>query len=188
VSNDAARLKQNKSSDLRFSNSSLIFWSGVSLSCYQKTSYKDEADDLVAAGYGYDFGDFKSYAPPELSAASDDHKKFAELFNSGQLQIISARTCYDMNLTPKLSRQIKLLILTADGSPYFEGWSEKTSNAAVCVCDADRGTFFLIHNSIFETTHIEVVPFISNELSCILTVYYGGIFDEDVNSFSGNCC
>jgi hypothetical protein len=39
------------------------------LSCYRKTTYKDEADDLVAAGYGYDFGDFKSYAPPELSKA-----------------------------------------------------------------------------------------------------------------------
>jgi hypothetical protein len=119
------KLKENASNNLRFSNSSLIFWNRVSLSCYRKTTYKEEDDELLKSGYGYDFGDWKSYAPPELAAASDDHKEFAALFNSGRKQIIVSRTCSDMNHTQILAKSVKLLILTADGSPDAIYWQDK---------------------------------------------------------------
>ncbi|MDR3155734.1 MAG: hypothetical protein LBT90_01355 [Holosporaceae bacterium] len=155
------------------------------MSCYRKTTYKAEADDLVAAGYGYDFGDFKSYALPELSAASDDHKKFAKLFNSGRGQIIAARTCYDMNLTPKLSKQIKLLILTADDSPEIRNWQSKTAMAKICVCDAKRGHFLSISNSIKNIIPVYLESFISDKLFCIVTVFYGDAVHEEADI---SCC
>jgi hypothetical protein len=143
-------------------------------------------DDLVAAGYGYDFGDFKSYAPPELSAASDDHKKFAELFNSGRGQIIAARTCYDMNLTPKLSKQIKLLILTADDSPGVTTWKHKTANAIICISDANKGGGVMIGNDQYNSTCVNFSHFICCELSCILSMFYGDIGNDEMVDIG--CC
>jgi hypothetical protein len=143
-------------------------------------------DDLVAAGYGYDFGDFKSYAPPELSAASDDHKKFAELFNSGRQQIISARTCYDMNLTPKLSKQIKLLILTADGSPRVTSWEHKTTSAITCISDANKGGGVMIGQNKQNAIHIKTPLFISQELFCVVYIFYGEVCDDEENDVG--CC
>jgi hypothetical protein len=163
---------------MKVCNCSLIFWNGVSLSCYRKTTYKDEGNNLVAAGYGYDFGDFKSYAPPELSASSDDHKKFAKLFNSGRQQIVVSRTCYDMNFTPALSRQIKLLILTADGAPTFRIWKNKVCNIKVCVSDADRGESIVLFGVRKAATENHLSPFIFDKLSCIIIQYYGEICDE----------
>jgi hypothetical protein len=89
-----------------------IILNGVPVSCYRKTTYKKEGDDFLESGYGYDFGDWKSYPSPELQNTSDAHKEVAKLFNSGKQQIIAARTCYDMNRTPKLPQTGK----TAD--PY----------------------------------------------------------------------
>jgi hypothetical protein len=111
---------------------------------------------------------------------------FAELFNSGRGQIISARTCYDMNLTPKLSRQIKLLIFTADGSPDAIYWKQQVSNAITCVCDSTKGCFFVLGETRFASEQLQVTPFIFSELFCILTVYYGDIHNELTDV--GCCC
>jgi hypothetical protein len=192
VTNDAARLKQNRSSNLRFSNCSLIFWNGIFLSCYRKTTYKGEVesenkdeDNILKHGYGYDFGNWKSYAPPELSIASDDHKEFAKLFNSGRRQIVVSRTCYDMNFTPALSKQIKLLILTTDDPPGLESWKAKVSNAITCVCDACNAEFLVIFGMRHYAMQINVSSFIFNKLSCIFTICYGDVLDEIVDA---GCC
>jgi hypothetical protein len=195
VTNDAARLKQNRSSNLRFSNCSLIFWKGVPLSCYRKTTYKMEAesedrneDNILKHGYGYDFGDWKSYAPPELAAASDDHREFAALFNSGRRQIIVSRTCYDMNFTQTLAKSVKLLILTADGAPSPMGWKDKICNTKACVSDADRGLFTII-SGIFKTVpQFNSSFFTQDKLLYTMSAYYGGVCDEDISSCCGNCC
>jgi hypothetical protein len=191
VTNDTARLKQNRSCNFRFSNCSLIFWNGVPLSCYRKTTYKMEAesedrneDNILKHGYGYDFGDWKSYAPPELSGASDDHKEFAALFNSGRRQIIVSRTCYDMNFTPTLAKSAKLLILTADGSPDATYWQDKLKNAMACVSDATRGGFMIIARIRKDTPQF-CLPFsIQEKLLCVVYGYYVEVRDEDVVS----CC
>jgi hypothetical protein len=166
------KLKQNVSSNLRFSNCSLIFWNGISLSCYRKASYKDECNVFVNDGYGYDFGDFKSYPTPELQTASENCKEFAKLFNFGRKQVIAARTCSDMNHTPKLSKKIKLLILTADDSPGTYGWENKTTNVIVCISDATKGGGIMIRNDKQNALHLVVSPFIEEELSCILYVFW----------------
>jgi hypothetical protein len=166
------------SSNFRFSNCTFIVWNGVPISCYRKTTYKEEGNDFLENGYGYDFGDWKSYPTPELQNASDAHKEIAKLFNSGKNQIVAARTCYDMNRTPKLSKQIKLLILTADDPPGLESWKTKVSSAVTCVCDACNSEFLVISGIRYPATRINVSPFIYEELSCILTVYYGDVFDE----------
>jgi hypothetical protein len=178
-------LQRNKSSNLRFSNCSLVLWNGVPVSCYRKTTYTEEGDDLVASGYGYDFGDFKSYPTPELQAASDEHREIAQLFNTGKQQIIAARTCYDMNRTTKLSKRIKLMILTADDSPEFLSWIDKVENAVSCVCDADRGGFLVINNNGTISTRISAPLLVFNELYCILYTYYGDVCDEMVDV---ECC
>jgi hypothetical protein len=178
-------LRRNKSSNLRFSNCSLVLWNGVPISCYRKTTYTEEGDDLVASGYGYDFGDFKSYPTPELQAASDEHKKIAKLFNSGRKQIIAAKTCSDIAFTPKLSNKIKLLILTADGSPREEWWMEKVGSAVSCTCDATKGGKFLINGIKYFAEQIKIPSSIFNELFCTLFVDYGGIRNEVLDV---NCC
>jgi hypothetical protein len=174
-------LLRNRSSDLRFSNCSRIVWNGVPISCYRKTTYQKEGEgkkkeeDFINSGYGYDFGDWKSYPTPKLSEASGDHKEFAAFFNSGKKQMVASRTCSDMNFTPELPKSIKLLILTADDSPNASHWQHKIANAAVCVSDATRGGFVATSNSRKTATHIPLCPFIQNELSCIVTQYYGDI-------------
>jgi hypothetical protein len=180
------KLKENASNNLRFSNCSLIFWNGVSLSCYRKTTYKDEDNELLKSGYGYDFGDWESYPTLELTTASEDHKEFAALFNSGRRQIIVSRTCSDMNHTPILAKSVKLLILTADGSPDATYWQDKLKNAIACVSDATKGCFFVICKARPIALQIRVSPFIVDELSCIVTVCYGEIKDEVVDI--GCCC
>jgi hypothetical protein len=185
VSSKKAELRQNKSSNFRFSNCTFIIWSGIPISCYRKTTYKEEDDELIATGYGYDFGDWKSYPTPELQNASDAHKEIAKLFNSGKNQIIAARTCYDMNRTPKLLKQIKLLILTADSSPDADRWQSKTINVLVCVSDAERGGFFVINNTRPCAERVSVSPFIFYELYCILTADYGRVCNEAIDI---GCC
>jgi hypothetical protein len=179
-------LLQNKSSSLRFSNCSLIVWSGVPISCYRKTTYTEEADNLLDIGYGYDFGNFKSYPTPESQTASDNHKEIAKFFNNGRKQIIAARTCSDIAFTPNLSKQTKSVLLTADGSPDAIYWQNKTLNAFVCVSDADRGGFFVINKTRPAATEIQVSSLIFNELFCSLMAYYGDIRDEAVDV--GCCC
>jgi hypothetical protein len=172
------KLKENAPSNLRFSNCSSIFWNGVTLSCYRKASYKDEDNRLVDEGYGYDFGDWKSYAPPELATASDDHKEFAALFNSGRKQIIASRTCSDMNHTPALAKSVKLLILTADGAPALRGWKDKVGHIKVCVSDADYGESMVLFGLKEAATEIHISLFILKELSCTVIRYYREIKDE----------
>ncbi|MDR0753556.1 MAG: hypothetical protein LBE95_02735 [Holosporaceae bacterium] len=158
------------------------------MSCYRKTTYKDEDNTLVNEGYGYDSGDRKSYASPELAAASDDHKEFAALFNSGRKQIIAARTCSDMNHTPDFAKSVKLLILTADGSPSPMGWKDKVRKITVCVSDADRGLFTIV-SGIFKTVpQFNSSFFTQDRLLYIMSAYYGGICDEAISSCCGNCC
>jgi hypothetical protein len=185
ISGKGSALLRNKSSNLRFSNCSLIFWNGVSLSCYRKTTYTSECDDLVALGYGYDFGDWDSYLPPELQTASENHKEFAKLFNSGRKQIIAARTCSDIAFTPNLSKGIKLLLLTADDSPRKEFWREKVGHAVVCTCDATKGCEFLTEGIELYVNPVKIPTFIFNELSYILYAHYGDIRDEMVEV---GCC
>jgi predicted amidohydrolase len=179
-------LQRNRQSNLRFSNCSLILWNGVPISCYRKTTYTKEGDDLVSEGYGYDFGDFKSYPTPELQAVSEAHKEIAKLFNSGRKQIIAAKTCSDIAFIPSLSKLIKLLILTADGSPNVIYWQDKTLNTLVCVSDADRGGFFVINKTQPTATKIQVSSFVFNELFCTFMIYYGDVRDEMVDV--GGCC
>jgi hypothetical protein len=157
------------------------------LSCYRKASYKDEDNTLVDEGYGYDFGDWKSYAPPELAEASDDHKEFAALFNSGRKQIIASRTCSDMNHTPKLPKSIKLLILTADSAPPLRVWQDKVCNTKVCVSDADHGESIVLFGSKKAATQIHTPQFTLKELSCIVTSYCGKNEDEK-NIDCCSCC
>jgi hypothetical protein len=182
------KLKQNRSSDWRFSNCSFVIWNGVPISCYRKTTYREEVEepegkiDIVRQGYGYDFGNWKSYPTPELSHASDDHKKFARLFNTGRKQIIASRICSDLSHMQTLSKSIKLLIVQADSSPEIPGWKAMICNANVCVSDADRGCFMVISGTITFAKQIQVSPFIKDKLSCIVTVYYG---DEIVEV---GCC
>jgi hypothetical protein len=178
------KLKENALNNLRFSNCSLIFWNGVSLSSYRKASYKDEDNTLVDEGYGYDFGDWKSYAPPELATASDDHKEFASLFNSGRKQIIASRTCSDVNHTPDLAKSVKLLILTADGSPDATYWQNRLKNAIACVSDADRAGFMIISGIRKNTPQFCFPFFIQHKLLCTMYGYYEGVRDEEVVS----CC
>ncbi|GHU19467.1 hypothetical protein FACS189472_09280 [Alphaproteobacteria bacterium] len=168
-SGEKAKLLQNRNSNLRFSNCSFIFWNNAAISCYRKTTYKEEDDNLVKAGYGYDFGDWKSYQTPELAEASDNHKEFAELFNSSEKQIIASRTCSDMNHTPNLLQHVRLLILTANGSPEITYWINKIGNAILCVCDADRGNFMVISGRVKCTVQKQVSAFIQNELQCVVT-------------------
>jgi hypothetical protein len=188
-------LRRNRPSDLRFSNCSLIVWNGVPISSYRKTTYCKEGEDqtaetdIVREGYGYDFGDWKSYSTPELADASDDHKKIAELFNSGRKQIIVSRTCSDINFTPKLSSSVKLLILTADDAPGVEWWTDKVRNTNVCVSDATRGCSISISGTRNEAERILVSHFIFENLSCILAVFYGDCDEEIVDSgCCGGCC
>jgi hypothetical protein len=185
VSSKKSELRENKSSNFRFSNCTFIIWNGVPISCYRKTTYKEEDDELVATGYSYDFGDWKSYPTPELQNASDDHREIAKLFNSGKQQVIAARTCYDMNRTPKLSKQIKLLILTADDSPDASHWQDKTKHALVCVEDAKKGGFFVINDTRPTAMIIHVSPFIFNGLYCILAADYGSVCNETIDI---GCC
>ncbi|MDR0580491.1 MAG: hypothetical protein LBG04_00015 [Holosporaceae bacterium] len=189
VSPQKRELLQNKSSNLRFSNSSLILWNRVPISCYRKATYRTEADDLVSEGYGYDFGDWKSHPTLELQAASDEHREIAQLFNTGKQQIIAARTCYDMNRTPKLSKRIKLLILTADDPPGVESWKNKVKNAVTCICDAKNTELLVISGIRYFATRVEIPSYFFNELFCILTVNYRKIHNEIVDvSCCGYCC
>jgi hypothetical protein len=169
------KLKQNVSSNLRFSNCSLIFWNGISLSCYRKASYKDECNVFVNDGCGYDFGDFKSYPTLELQTASENCKEFAKLFNSGRKQVIAARTCSDMNHTPKLSKQIKLLLLTADDAPPRISWKDKIGNAKVCYCDASYACAIMIPPdcNAKSSERVGVSSFIECEIHCALAIVYG---------------
>jgi hypothetical protein len=185
VTNDTAKLKQNRSSNLRFSNSSLIFWNGVSLSCYRKTTYKEEDDELLKNSYGYDFGNWKSYPTPELSEESDAHKEFATLFNSGRRQIVVSRTCSDMIFTPTLAKSVKLLILTANDSPHPRLWRNKVCNVGVCICDANKGGGFFKGNFERTAKEIFVAPFICDELLSTLISYYGDHIDETADI---DCC
>jgi hypothetical protein len=90
-----------------------------------------------------------------------------------------------MNHTPKLSKQIKLLLLTADGSPGFEGWKNKVCKIKVCVSDADRRDFFAIFGVRNIITIIPINSFLKREMSCIFALYYGDGCDEVVDI---GCC
>jgi hypothetical protein len=183
-------LHRNRASRLRFSNCTFIVWSGVPISIYRKTTHTAEADDLVAAGYGYDFGDWKSRPTTELQAASNKHKEIAKLFNSGKKQVVAARTCSDMNFTPKLPKHVKLLILTANDSSDAIYWQDKTKQALVCVSDADRGGFFVANNTRPIATIIDLGLPVFNEWFCILAVDYGSIHNENevVDVGCCECC
>jgi hypothetical protein len=181
-----AILTQNALSNFRFSNHSMIVWNGVQISCYRKTTYNEEGEepkeeiDVVRQGYGYDFGDWRSYPARQLTEASDDHKKFAELFNTGTNQIIASRICSDMNHTPDLSKSIKLLILQADDAPLREFWIPKVHNAIVCYCDAGRNICAVIKpvDKVTSAEKENVSPFIWNELRCTVALYFVGCKDE----------
>jgi hypothetical protein len=144
-----------------------------------------EDDNILKHGYGYDFGDWKSYPTPELAEASDDHKEIAELFNSGKKQIIVSRTCSDMNYTPNLSKQIKLLILTTDDSPALNHWQHKAGQAKICVCDATRGSFLFISNLQINIFPIFTSDFFKDNFSCIAGMRYGRVCNETVDV---GCC
>jgi hypothetical protein len=81
---------------------------------------------------------------------------------------------------------VKLLILTADGSPDATYWQGRLKNAIACVSDATRGAFFVINKERPAASQIHVSPFIVDELSCIVTVFYGEIKDEIVDI--SRCC
>jgi predicted amidohydrolase len=184
---DKAKLLQNRLSDFRFSNCSLIVWNGVPISCYRKTTYLKEDDELVASGYGYDFGDWKSYPTLELAEASDDHKEFAALFNSGRKQIVASRICSDLNFILPLSKSIKLLIIQADDAPPNTSWIRNVRNAIICYCDADRYTFTvtLSKNNVKCAARVNASGFIGSELHCVIAAYYGDGVSEVVDV---GCC
>jgi hypothetical protein len=186
-------LLRNRLSDLRFSNCSRIVWNGVPISCYRKTTYQKEGEgkkkeeDFINGGYGYDFGDWKSYPSSELSEASEEHKEFATLFNSGKKQVVASRTCSDMNFTPKLTESIKLLILTADDAPRLEFWIPQVRNANVCCCDASSYTctVTLPINRKRPAERVNVSPFFGNVLHCVVAAYFGGSENESIDV---GCC
>jgi hypothetical protein len=91
-----------------------------------------------------------------------------------------------MNRTPKLSKQIKLLILTADSSPHIKFWKHKVSNANICICDAEKGGGLVIFGVDYYALRVKVAPFIYEELSCIYEIFHGSIYDEAVGI--GCCC
>jgi hypothetical protein len=190
--NYAAKLKKNRSSNLRFSNYSLIFWDNVPVSCYRKTTYKKEVesdrkdyDSIINHGYGYDFGNWKSYPTPELETASNEHKKLAKLFNSGKRQLVASRICSDMNYTASFSKTKKLLILTANGAPMLLGWKDKVLKTNVCVSDADNGHSMVLLGISKPATQIHLAPFVFNELRCVAISYYGEVENEMVDV---GCC
>jgi hypothetical protein len=76
-----------------------------------------------------------------------------------------------MNRTPKLSKHIKWLILTADGSPGITNWLNKVGTANICVCDADRGHFFSLENSIKDVIPVYLAKFVKDELFCAVTTF-----------------
>jgi hypothetical protein len=91
-----------------------------------------------------------------------------------------------MNRTPKLSNQIKLLILTADGSPDAIYWNDKmNNNSMACICDATKGATFVKGKTRWAANEIKNPSFIVKELSCILTKYYGDMVYEEVDV---GCC
>jgi hypothetical protein len=164
----------------------------VPISCYRKTTYKKEVesnnagdDNIIKHGYGYDFGNWKSYPTPELETASNEHKKLAKLFNSGKRQIVASRICSDMNYTPSFSKSKKLLILTANGAPLLQVWKSKVQKIKVCVSDADHGESMVMFGTRNAATQIRLAPFIFNELRCVVISYYGGVENEMVDV---DCC
>jgi hypothetical protein len=102
-------------------------------------------------------------------------KEFSKLFNNGNQQIIVSKTCSDMNYLPKLTKSIKLLILTANDSPGRDKWKEKVGEANVCICDGTRNSYLWISDLPKIPTPIQSHNFILKELLCEATVYYGGV-------------
>jgi hypothetical protein len=140
---------------------------------------KDE-DNILKHGYGYDFGDWKSYAHPELTTASKDHQEFAALFNSEDKQIIVARTCYDMNFIPTLAKSVKLLILTANDAPPRTSWKNKIGKAIVCYCDASYACTIMSYPDCNDCSSERIIgsSFIENKVRCVFAVHYGKYCDE----------
>jgi hypothetical protein len=148
---------------------------------------KDE-DTILKHGYGYDFGDWKSYPTPELATASKDHKEFAVLFNSDRKQIIVSRTCYDMNFTLTLAKSVKLLILTADGAPSRTSWKDKIAKARVCYCDASYACTIMSYPDCKDelSERIVVPSFIEDKIRCVFVVYYGDCHEKI--KITDDCC
>lgn len=162
------RLLSNKISDLRFSNYSLIIWDGIPLSCYRKTIYLKEQDSLADKGYGFDFGDWHNYSTKELSTGSLDHKKFANLFNTRDKQVVMTRICADLADMPDVPDSIKLLIAQANDAP--SGWLEKFQVSTVCCyCDAAKGCMILKPQK--NAQKINTCSFVENELHYTICEY-----------------
>lgn len=159
----------NSNSGLRFSNYSLIVWNEIPLSCYRKTVYLLEQDSLIDMGYVFDFGNWNSYPTFELTQHDlVEHKKFAELFNTGTEQIVMNRICADLASMPNVSGAIKLLIVQANDAPG--SWLEKFQTSTVCCyCDAARGCAILKPQK--DVQKINTCPFVENELHCTIYKY-----------------
>jgi hypothetical protein len=80
-----------------------------------------------------------------------------------------------MNRTPKLSKRIKLLILTADDSPTITNWKNKAGTAKICVCDAKRGQYLSILGLIRNMIPVFLASFVKDELFSTAMVFYENV-------------
>lgn len=77
-----------KSSEKHLSNYSLIIYGGTPIAIYKKSTYANEGDSLIKAGYVYEFGDFKTHAI--------GNNPFSAIFVGDSAQV-ATRICADMN-------------------------------------------------------------------------------------------
>jgi hypothetical protein len=100
--------------DLRLSNYSLMFYKENPISIYRKSTYHQEADDLISENrYVYEFGNFN-----DLTIADN----FLAKQLIGKSKMITTRICSDMNDSFLQTIQLKnkgILFIPAQGVPNF---------------------------------------------------------------------
>lgn len=125
-------------------NYSLVFWKGMPISCYRKTTYCNENNALIdQKEYAYEFGDFESYEPfsffpDHKHNFQSGHKQIGLLFNDKANRSIVTRVCADSIFMPNLQLWEKLLLLSANGCPSVSGWMHKIpKDIACCLVDGE---------------------------------------------------
>jgi hypothetical protein len=141
---DRLMISGRKSCLNHLANYSLVFWQGIPISCYRKTTYCNENNALVEQQeYSYEFGDFENYEPfsffpGHMHNFQSLHKQLGLLFNGKHEKNISMRICADTVHMPKLQTWEKILLLQANGCPSAAGWIHKLmQDTACCLIDAE---------------------------------------------------
>lgn len=115
-------LAANASNTRRVANYSLIIWNKVPISIYRKSTYCNEANDMISCGrldiHAYEFGNFET---KKLITDSEPGGKIASFF-AGDTQSFVTRICADMNKKDFLTdaHLKEMLVLPANEAPPFE--------------------------------------------------------------------